>query len=284
MMANETMGKVLTNNVLLANQYDGYAYMMFGTESVTYKEKASILPIESSVTASNVAQMSGGLTKVNDRFDFSIDTVSTLLSQTATEQWRMIENFGGISSGTLLQQNSFDLITSKLKILLHYKQTNNWRFVVGPAYSLDTFKRYNWQSKHASIVADSSVQEERYASLQAHAGVAYESYTAATNTPRYNLRATYGHPLWQKTTNTNEKYKDVSFTNASGYNIDLDGYFGYPVTKGVELGIYGGFALQHREGDVTDVDTGTSILRVEWPENDLTFYRMGMMFVWKFRE
>ena len=98
------------------------------------------------------------------------------------------------------------------------------------------------------------------------------------------MRATYGYPLWQETTNTKKDFDEVAFDNAEGYNIDLDGYLGYTVSNGVEVGLYGGYALQHRNGGGKIVEIDGEPTVVEWPENNLAFMRLGMMFVWKFRE
>lgn len=265
--------------------FDGYAYIMFGTESVNYKEKPSILPIESSVSATNIVQMSSGLTKVNDSFDFSIDTVATLLSGDAIEKWKATDNISTITDGTLLQENSFDISGSKLRILLHYKMTKKLRLVFGPAYTVDTFKRYNWEPKHPLIEDDTSVQEERYSSLQGDIGLAYESYMAAHKGMRFSLKALYGHPLWQETKNTKEDYKDVAFSNHEGYNADAEGYVGYTLSNGIEVGLFAGYSKQHRSGDKTTVTLeDSSVTTVEWPENDLEHLRTGLTVVWKFRE
>lgn len=270
--------------------YDGYAFMVLGTEYVNYQERASLGPIKSSVTAVNTVQISGALTRVNNLFDFSIRTTSTLLARDATEQWRLSSDYNTskdsiLPKNTLLQENSFDIIGSKLKILLEYKLTQNFRFVFGPAYTLDTFKRYNWESKHPIIAEEVSVQEERYASLQAHLGIAYESYAAALEGLRYSVRLTYGQPLWQKVKNTKEEYNNLIYSNKNGYNIDASVQSTYTIHKGVELGLYLACSQQYREAaEVNRVEVEGELYDVEWPKNYLTHYRGGLMVVWKFRE
>lgn len=265
--------------------YDGYAFMVLGSESVNYQEKASLGPIESSVSANNIVLVSGGLTRVNDDFDFSIVTTSTLFANSATEQWRLSGDYGSLTKNTLLQENSFDIIGSKFKMLIHYKQTQNFRFVFGPAYTLDTFKRYNWESKNPVVSDEVSIQEERYASLHAHLGIAYESYAAAIEGFRYSLELTYGQPLWQEVKNTKEEYNNLEYSSHKGHNIDASMNATYTLDKGIEVGLYLAYSQQYREaGEIQRVNINDELFDVEWPENYLTHYRSGLIFVWKFRE
>jgi len=304
-----------------SRHYDGYAYMNFGLENVHYVEKPTAVPFALDATTSNIVQMSGGLTRVNDLFDFSIDSIATLAMNEGSEEWRSTANLSNIdgsatlSNGQLAQTNSYTLQASQLQILLHYKYTSNIRLLAGVTSANQTFKRYDWNSKSALIDEDTSLIEESYTSIMGNIGAGYESYGPAHNADRFRVRAVFGLPFTHTTLNTSDRYNDLEFDENEGYNAELDVYWGYTAYKGVELGVFVNASRQYRKAggqqiipnvEVLDTNIPTTVSEtqidevsvertttgtfkkvnrvVQWPENTLDMVRTGISIVWKFRE
>ena len=270
-------------------EFDGYTYIIFGTEAIRYQEHtknssgSTTITVDSDVEVISPVYISGSLTRVNETFDFSMEGTSTLLPTHGTESWK-VEVDSGSSSATYdpAQDNRFDLLASSMQFLFHYKATPRFRYIGGLLYTLNSFKRYQWKSYTNLVSTNDTLIEERYASLVGSVGVWYENAPAASQLLHYRLRALIGAPLWQETTNTAEEYGNLVFTSTEGHNLNLDAYAGLRVYPGIELGGFFGYDQQYRAADET-VNAGSGRV-VTWPENRLAFFRYGAMIVWKFRE
>lgn len=272
-------------------KFDGYAYMNFGVEKVNYAERPTLLNFELDAKTSNIVQMSGGLTRVNDNFDFSVDSIATLLPNEGSEAWSASTNLNNaegtapLKKGAVAQRNSYTLVGSQLQLLVHYKYTSKVRILGGLTSANQTFKRYDQKQTSALIEKKKELLEESCASFMANIGFGYESYIPAHDGDRFRVRAIFGLPLWHRTLNTAEIYGDLEFNDKAGYNAELDLYWGYPVHKGVEVGLFFNASRQYRVANSTAKYTlnGTTY-EAQWPENTLDIVRSGVSFVWKFRE
>ena len=261
----------------LEKSYYGYNYIGFGMETATYQEigiiKSGSLAgthYRSSATSTSPVYVSGGLIKMNKYFDFSIDAASTLMPTQSDEKWQNTDK------GTLAQENKFDSVQSDLKMLLQYKINNNHRIAIGPNYNLFSMKRYDF-SAYGETIPDAQLNQEDIATLNLMMGYVYEYAPFSNGGMRIKTSALYGKPVWNKATNTDAP--DLSFNSTKGSTIDVDGYIGFELTKGLEMGVFGRYSLKKKDGadDVT-VNANT----VTWPENELETFRYGVSFVWNF--
>jgi len=263
--------------------FDGYSAIGVGVQSFVYQEVGEIsgIKFKSESKATNPVYISRTLVKVNNGLDFSIDAVSTLVPQEADETYRDRE------TGKVLQTNKSEMITSKLDFLLHYKFTKQFRFLTGMGYTLNSFSR--------SVLVDGVIingktkkdmyylTKENSASTVLNVGFWYESNTAALKGVRYKLKATYGFPIWQKTTNS--AFPNVEFHEKEGRDYTLTAYLGYTLTKGVEVGLTSSYVYMYRKGGAKENVLGADGERhnILWPKNYTKQWNNALMFVWNFK-
>lgn len=255
--------------------YDGYSYFGFGSQSISYKEDYTYQSgekIKSSADASSPIYISGSLVRVNEQYDFSIDFASTILPTQITEKWQ--------SDWRFVQQNKFDATINSMQLLGHYKLTDNHRIVAGPGYSLNSYKRYEFKDQNGNYLTDPHTNakygllEERVATLYISGGYWFESIPHATQgEPRFKFATLLSLPIWNQATNT--EFEKVTFDSTSGYRFEVNGYAGYPIMDGLEIGLFGRYSIQKK----SKTDT---IGSVHWPENTLTQLQMGINAVWNF--
>ncbi|MDD5716929.1 MAG: hypothetical protein PHW64_03925 [Sulfuricurvum sp.] len=264
--------------------YDGYSYFSIGMESASYSEDffSSSLGenVHSSAKASSPVYISGALVRINHRYDFSMDMSSTLLPTQSDEQW------SGSTSG-LLQTNQFDSTINSMQFLGHYKFTNNHRFVLGSTYKLDSYKRYTFKDANGNYLnqLDSNgndtgvklgLSQERVATLYATTGYWYESIPhASLGNIRFKANTLVSLPVWNEASNT--AFEKITFNSTSGYKLEANVYAGYPLMKGLEIGLFAGYSEQKKSGTDTAADG-----RTKWPENTLKVTQAGVSVVWNF--
>lgn len=266
-----------TSLVANSDQYDSYNYIGFGVENVTYKEMGTLddgTSFKSSVTVDSPVYTSGSLIRARDSFDFSIDAASTLSPTQGDEKWQ--------HGDYLVQENKFDAVLSELKILVHYKISNNHRFVFGPSYDMFTMKRHTYinpadGSEKLQDGNSISLNEERISTLFGTAGYWYESSPFSNGGMRIRANIGYSQPMWREAANTSSE--EVIFNSTTGYKVDAGAYLGFQMTKGLEIGFFGNYGFVKKEGgDSLEVGGET----ITWPENDLETFRYGVNFVWNF--
>jgi len=252
--------------------YYGYNYIGFGMETATYQESGMVrgIPYKSSATTSSPVYISGGLIKVNKKFDFSIDAASTLIATQTDEKWQ------NTSTGTLAQENKFDTVQSDLKFLCQYKINNNHRIAIGPNYNLFSMKRHTY-SYNGEPMENISLNIENIATLNMMVGYVYEYAPFSNGGMRIKTSALYGKPIWNKATNTSSE--ELEFSSTKGSTIDVDGYIGFELFKGLEAGFFGRYSLKKKD-EANDEKLGADT--VTWPENELETFRYGVSFVWNF--
>lgn len=269
--------------------YDSYNYISFGSENITYNEDyvtRNGQVIHSEAKATSPVYISGALVRINDLFDFSMDLSSTLLPTQAEEKWQI--------DGALVQTNQFDAMITSMQFLGHYKLNNNHRFVFGPTYKLNSYKRYTWKDVNGDILYEDpnlngikdagegkiGLVQERVATLYASAGYWYESSPhAKASKMRWRFNALYGIPIWNEASNTG--FEKIIFHSTNGYKLETSAYIGYPLFKGLELGIFGGYSYQ-RKSKMDYMLTSDGVKRIAWPENSLQLWQSGISFVWNF--
>jgi len=251
--------------------FDGYSYMGVGFNNVKYKEEVTTKKgthVESEAISTDVYYITGGLVRLNDRYDFSYDLASTLYPNDIDED---------VYINGVYQTNKADILLNNMTFLLHYKLTDMHRVVGGMQYLLNTYKRFDFLSDPTQ-----GVVEERSASLVFNCGYWYESTTAAVDGLRITAKALIGLPVWQKTTNTN--ITAVDFSDAGGYNAQLSLWFSYTMFPGLEVGLGGGFDYMYREGGGPKTTTINGVERnIYWPENSTETLYGVVSVTWNFR-
>lgn len=94
---------VYANSDNVAETYNGFSYIGFGVETISYKESGTTADgkkFSSSADVSSPVYTSGSLINAGKYFDFSIDAASTLTPSQTDEKWKMDEY--------IVQENKFD--------------------------------------------------------------------------------------------------------------------------------------------------------------------------------
>lgn len=284
-------------------EFSKYSYFMLGSEFVRYQESYS--KYDSDVSVSNIVVMSGGLTRVNDRIDFSLDTVSTLLPNEGNETWTAANDLDftvqtcanpdltaaacesqnlyeertvSVGANTVLQKNRVKIGNSSLRGLFHFKWTPVWRTVAGAKFSYESYKRYGARTDFPDVVSvTTSEVEESVANLNVNVGMAYESAPDSQDRSHSVARFVIGMPVWRQAENTS--FPNSTFDEASGYEIDLEGRHLWSVYSGVELGIYAGYQYTSRDEERL-VDAGGGGKDLILPDATTEAFRLGAMASW----
>jgi len=264
--------------------FDGYSYFAVGVEHFSYTEKFvytfnsyyvspysgkvyakdSQVSVKSKMDVSSPVYLSGGLIRINPKWDLSMDFVSTLKPHTATEEWL------DRGDDSVIYKNYATIMSNSMKFLMHYKLTNVHRLTFGFSYILNTFKRFSGDATSTTLV------EETSSTATLNAGYWYESNTAAKEGIRVKYQINFGLPVYQHVENT--AAPKLSFDKAAGFNFDTSVYAGYTVYRGVELGLFASYAYMYRDGD-TKTYNGQTVI---WPTNITQSFRTGLQVTWKF--
>ena len=258
-------------------KYSGFSYIGFGVETATYEETgltADGKHFKSSATASSPVYTSGSLININNIFDFSIDATSTLSPTQTEEKWE--------TDGIVTQADQYDTVQSDMKFLLHYKINNNHRFVLGANYNLFSMKRHTYTNPAdgSAILSNGNpigLNQEDISTLNLMGGYWFEHNSFSNGGMRVSVSALYGKPLSTKATNTSTS--SIEFNTKSGSTLNLNGYIGFEVYKGLEIGMFGSYTYKKKSGEDKETVGADTIT---WPENSLETYRYGISFVWNF--
>lgn len=242
-----------------AESYDGYSYFSVGVQSLSYEEHHTTF--DSLAKSSNPIYRSGSLLKITNKIDISLDFLSTVVPNQTEETWK--------KNGNPFQTNKVQVIFSSIEGAVQYKVTQNHRFLAGLGYSLNSYKRYDFNTTSTSTVV-----EELISSLKLQAGYAYESRTAGIKGWRISGRAMAGLPIYQQATNT--LYPGATFNDIEGYDLNALVAVGYTVHTGVEIGVYGGYNYSYRKGSEQSYQGGT----LSWPKNYFKSFEGGVQLSW----
>jgi len=255
-----------------------YAYFILGVENVQYQE--TIGTSHSSVNGASPIISTGSLTVVNDRWDFSIDAISTFAAGTHMETWR--ED----SQGQFLQ-NRFSFNGVSTNVLVQYKYTPNFRLVFGPGFSSNTFKRWDARIQNENINIFNGLYEEALAEIYLDAGVAFEKGRVHQDSWHVGARFTAGLPLWRYMENT--AFPDAELSDTGGYRTSLEGTASYRVIKGLQVGLYGRYLHIFRDEGTVRWTDATGVLGttgeqrvVTFPEATTDILAIGLQLLWDF--
>lgn len=263
----------------------GYSYFTLGLENVVYEETGVA---SSSVNLLNPVINSGGLYRINEDFDFSIDALATFSPVNGEEEWRW--------NGQVIQNNEAEYLKTATNILLHYKLDNRWRLVAGPSFTYQTFTRFsvkNYTEQGNQFFK--GTWEETNTSVFADIGLAYDDGTLfADDKWHVSGKALIGFPLYSKTSST--QFSDVDFDSHS-IRTSLEGTVSYEVFEGLHLGWFALIGFEKRlESDSHIVSTSycktmtdgicqeqvTENYQATLPESEMLTWSTGLQALWKF--
>lgn len=273
---NQRMETIPQENKRNADSLDGYSYLRVAVQNMKYKEhyvykndngaikKGDVQ--ENDFSGTNIVYMGGGLSRINDQYDFSLDSISTLIPSEIDEKWTL-------NQATINQKNRATIDFTQVNLLLHQKYGKHHRAVGGIEFKKLAFERYDYDT--IQDIPDDKLPlvniRERLSSLSLDAGYWYESKSVGIGGIRYMTKALVKIPFWQKAENT--AHPDITFSDVSGYDVELDGELAYTIYPNIELGLLGSYGYIYRTGQ----DKGT----IHWPENTYTSYTTGLSVNWK---
>jgi hypothetical protein len=265
--------------------FDGYSYFAIGVQHFEYNEKFiytfknvyvgkngktypanSNVAVKSRLNVTNPVYLSGGLIKINKKWDLSMDFTSTLKPNKTTEKWL------DRGDDSTIVSNNATIMSNSMKFLMQYKLTNLHRITFGFNYFLNTFKRYNDPDDSGSQY----LVEETASSLVLNVGYWFESNTAALDGLRIKFNIEGGLPIYENVTNT--AAPSLTFDNTDGYDFDTGLTVSYPIMKGIELGLFTNYSYMYRDGQTKHSDGKTIV----WPTNITQSLNGGLQVTWKF--
>lgn len=263
-------------------KFEGYSFFKTAMQHISYKEryvykkdhpargiqKGDVQTNDFSGT--NLVTIGGNISPINDKYDFSFETVSTLVPQEIDEKWTVGSRTNQTDKATI----DFTQVT----FLIHQKYTPKHRAVGGLEFKKMEFERYDFtllNGENAFPQLSDRDQtlvniRERLSSLSIDAGYWYESGNIGKKGWHYNTRALVKVPIWQYAENTSAP--NVSFSDPSGYDFDVELGASYTIRKNINVGLIAGYNYIFRSGE-TKGD-------ISWPENTFSDYTLGFSFMW----
>lgn len=254
----------------------GFSYFMgVGVQSLTYREKPSIVPAESRARVTNPLLITGAVYALNADGLLSLDSESTFAPTTVTERWTATTGtINGITlTDPVLQTNRFSLQESTTRLLLHYRVRQQLFAVGGASFHSQSFKRFGFRAgadNVTSLPVDRTV-EESISEVLLHVGLALESERVRNSRDHYSLRATVGVPVWRRLENT--AFPDQNFSGTGGYDLSLAARYSYALVPNVHVGVWGQVAQALRRAQVNG--------NVELPKSTLGSLAGGLELLWK---
>lgn len=262
-----------TVSAFISNNAFAYSSLSAGIERLKYEELTTFInptnpnfgkTLKTSTTISSPVYRTGSLTSVNESLEFSLDASSTLLPIDDTETWKL--------DGIETQTSQVDMLHSTITLIGHFLLNKKHRLLLGPSYTLNTFKRFGFPTENLGVI------EERSASLMLDFGYCYESMRAEKKTINYSAKMLVGIPVYQLTQNT--RYPGFEFREIGGYNVDLGGDVTYPIWGKLEAGLFATYSLMKRDGERIYTDQFIDIQSIVWPENKTTILSGGLILIW----
>ena len=231
----------LLTYTLASDKKYGYSYLAAGFQSTIFTQNFETDPsdysLESDLTSSYY--ITGTLTRINSKYGFEIVAASTLFASSTNE-------FVYSSNDTL--KHELEMTLTDIALTLHYKPINEYhRATFGLRYNYEVQKRYNFTQEEIKNVG---IIENKIASFSLNTGYLYTS-KILTGTPGWHYRAgaSIGIPIFAVTADT---YPPESFSMGTtwGYLTNLNGYIGYTVYDGLEIGAYSDYMYRVRFDEV----------------------------------
>lgn len=279
---NEIIKKIKKGEKLDDNKLEGYSFFKTGFQTISYQERYVYKKDHPSrgiskgdvqkndFSGTNFVTIGGNISPINDKYDFSLETVSTILPQEVDEEWTV----GGRTNQTDKATIDFTQIT----FLIHQKITPNHRAVGGIEFKKLAFERYDFGlpgGENAFPQLSDNEQSlinirERLSSLSLNAGYWYESDNIGKKGWHYSTKALVKVPFWQTAENTSAP--NTIFTDPSGYDFDIELGLSYMIQPGIDLGLFTGYSYIYRAGE--------SQGNIHWPENTFNAFSVGLSFIW----
>lgn len=275
------------------NQIGGYSYFSFGYETVNYEERQSDtirfnnrdVPYKIS-TDGKVASptiRAGGLYRVSNTLDFSMDGSATFAPEVDRETWLLDIELPelNISGENEVQTNDFSFTDATNTGLLHYKYTENWRLVTGAEFLLHTFKRANIEAK-PPVEANAEFSEEVVANINVLAGLAYESDQLRGSSSQLSAKLLFGVPVWADVLNSENTH--LEFNETGGYSINAEARYTFKITQGFNLGVFAAYRLTERDRQSQSMmETLDGVIKttvVSIPEATTSSVALGLTMAW----
>jgi hypothetical protein len=279
---NQVIETLEKENSNVAEKSEGYTFFKTAMQHINYEEyyvykkdhadrgisKGDVQTNDFSGT--NLVTIAGNISPLNDKYDFSFETISTLVPQEIDEKWTV--------GSTTNQTDKATIDFTQVTFLIHQKYTPKHRAVAGLEFKKMAFERYDFtllDGEKAFPNLDDDKQtfvniRERSSSLSLDAGYWYENQNIGKKGWHYNAKALVKVPFWQNAENTASP--DISFSNPSGYDFDLELGASYNIIPNIDVGLLLGYNYVFRNGE----SKGT----VHWPENTFSAYMLGLSFMW----
>ncbi|MCG3864030.1 MULTISPECIES: hypothetical protein [unclassified Photobacterium] len=260
---------IFAQDISNKENFEGYSYFTVGSETVSYKEKFG--DIESDVDVTSMIINTGGLYVINKMFDFSIDALATFSPQIGDEIWTR--------AGNNIQKNKFEYTRASTNVQLQYKYKPEIRFLLGPSFSYQVYKRYNVTALDELVNEINGVVEENTTDLFIDAGISYESNPVRNTQWRYSAKALIGYSVWNESRNT--IFDGVKFS-PSGYRYSLSANASYEIFTGVHTGLYAAYHYDKRnkDGGKRFIAKNGDKYDVTLPEADTTNITVGLQVIW----
>lgn len=162
-----------------------------------------------------------------------------------------------------MQTNKFEYLKTATNIQLHYKLTDEWRVIGGPALTYQTYTRYGMRNHNGfTNKAFYGTWEETSTDIFVDLGVAYDNGLLFSDKKwKVSGRAVLGLPIYSVTQNT--KFEDNTF-NDFGMRASIEGTISYEIMKGLHLGWYAMLGYEKRfETDKQAVLVETCVTMVD---------------------
>lgn len=216
-------------------QNSPFGYFGIGLDTLSYQESVGDLlgvSVETDYRATAPVQVAGGHTAMNDRWGFTISTLSTLFSEDESEDWNA-SGYGAI------QQTLMSLTRQELNVLGAYQLQNGHYLLGGVSYSNVSFSRHHFSSAKGTDAfrterlkpgqtfdpdaIEGAISEEQV-TLNLRAGLGYDSYFLNTDKGlRLMYEATLGIPMYRRVTNS---YLNAELTDVFSKGVSVNAAFG----------------------------------------------------------
>ena len=281
-LQNNTMKKIEKQKESKDEKFEGYSFFKTAIQQINYEERHVYQKdhpaqgikkgdVQSNdFSGSNLVTIGGNISPINDKYDFSFETISTIIPQEIDEKWTVGSRTNQTDKATI----DFTQIT----VLIHQKYTPKHRAVGGLEFKRLAFERYDFSLVDGTnAFPQLSDREqalvnirERISSLSLNAGYWYESSNIGEEGWHYSAKGLVKVPVWQNAENTSAP--DISFSDPSGYDLDVELGASYTIVKNIDVGVFAGYNYIFRNGE--------SKGNIHWPENSFSAYTLGLSFMW----
>ena len=262
---------LLASLSLNAAEKYGYSFLAAGMQSTIYTQNFDTsdgdYALKSDITTSYY--ITGNLTRINSKYGFEIVAASTLFAKSAKEY---------VHSSNPTTEHDLEMTLTDVSLILHYKPLNEFhRATFGLKYNYEVQKRYNFTQEEIKNIG---IIENKIASFSLNVGYLYTS-KILTGTKGWHYRAgsSMGLPIFAVTADT---YPPDSFHMGTtwGYLFNMNGYVGYTVYPGLEIGAYSDYTYRVRFDEVRYQDAvGNTI---ESSNSYTNRFNYGLMASWSY--